>query len=290
MLATPPWSVHAGMIDRLLAHARFGLAALALLVALETRGGDLEEAWRLLAGAEYRAALTIFQQHQQAAEPRRREALLGEAVTLLNLQPRLPGNLQRARRLGEELVNSGPEDDWMLQARYLLGRAAELHTDPPDYATAADHYTWLFSRRPETEIAQVAQVRFAILQLQTPAPAAERRARYTGLRAQEAAFTHAHALRDFHLVLAEACFVYELGRAEALHHCRAALAAGIEQPIRRATVILRIAELARELGEHELAREHYRRFLAVSSHGDSRLQLVRDRLAALDGGEGGPSP
>jgi hypothetical protein len=246
----------------------------------------MAEAWHRVAAAEHRVAIPVFQQHQAAGDPARREAMLGEAVAWLNVQPRLPGNLERARALCAEVAALEPADGWALHARYLLGRMAELHAEPPDYAAAAAHYEWLFTRHPETEIAQIARARFALVRLQSIVPPEERRARYAALRAFEPTLAHPPARRDFHLAMAEACFVYGLGRENALHHCRSAFEAGIEQPLRRATVVLRVAELACELGDRPLAREFYQRFADGAALGDFRLQYARDRLAEL----GAPPP
>ena len=67
----------------------------------------------------------------------------------------------------------------------------------------------------------------------------------------------------------------------------AADAAGVRQPIRTASLLVRIAELSRTLGLKAQARTFYRRFLDEIGTGDLREKLVRERLAEL-GPEGGP--
>jgi len=74
---------------------------------------------------------------------------------------------------------------------------------------------------------------------------------------------------------------YDLGLEHALHHSLQAEAAGVVQGQRQASVLLRIAELARTLGQRERAREYYVRFLTQVRGVDVRLALVRERLAEL---------
>ena len=240
----------------------------------------LADGWRALAEAKATEAREIFRQ-AQARPAEARAAKLGEAVALLTLQPKTTGNVTAARRRCEELIADRGDDEWAARAHYFLGRIAQLHTQPVDYAGAARHYTELAARWTGTELAQHALVSLALGQLLEPVPAEERARRYSALRSREGELTQPAARRDFHLALADACLEYDLGLEHALHHSLQAEAAGVVQGQRQASVLLRIAELARTLGQRERAREYYGRFLTQVRGVDVRLALVRERLAEL---------
>jgi hypothetical protein len=258
-----------------------GLAGFAILAGASAAPTPPPEAttgagWRALADARHREALTAFRE----AGPSR-EARVGEALALLNVQPVTAANRAAARALAEAIADGPLEDPWTAQARYLLGRIAQIHTVPADFAVARAHYQWLIERQPGSETGQAALVKFAIVQLTEVVPAGERRRRYDGLVAMEPLAIDVATRRDFHLTLAEACLDYDLGLERALHHSLAADAAGVRQPLRVATLLVRIAELARTLGQKEVARRYYQRFLAEVGTSDLREKLVREHLAAL---------
>jgi len=270
------WIPIALLIGTLLARAATVEAASTLTTAA---------AWRELAAGNFREARATFVQVRAKQPAAIRETQMGEAVALLNLQPVTATNREAARRLCAEVASANPENVWTLQARYFLGRIAELHTTPADLSGAAAHYEWLFTRHPDSEWGQVALVKFAIVQLQEPVAPDETHRRYRRLVALESTLAEASARRDFHLVLGAACLQHEFGLEEALRHLLTADAAGVRQPIRAATVLIQIAELSRKLGRLAQARTYYERFLATAGDGDTRSLLVRERLAAWPGEE-----
>lgn len=268
-------------ITRVFRPVLVGLAVLAFLAgAIAAPTPPVETTtltgWRALADGRYREALAAFRQPGQS-----REAQVGEALALLNLQPVTAANRAAASALAKAIADGPPEDLWTAQARYLLGRIAQIHTVPADFAAARAHYQWLIDRQPGSETGQDALVRFAIVQLTEVVPAGELRRRYDGLVAMEPLASDVATRRDFHLTLAEACLDHDFGLERALRHALAADAAGVRQPLRAATLWVRIAELARNLGQKEVARRYYRRFLAEVGTNDLREKLVREHLAAL---------
>ena len=245
-------------------------------------------AWRELGAARYREALASFRRLQETEFGFTPEARVGEAIALLNLQPVTASNRADARAICTAVAAGAPEDPWTAQARFFLGRIAEIHTVPTDFAGAMAHYRWLMDRQPGSELGQIAFVKYATLQLTEPGTDdGELRRRYETLGAMEPQLTESSARRDFHLVLADACLYRGLGPEAALRHSLAAEAAGVQQPIRTATLLVRIAELSRTLGLKAQARRYYQRFLDEVGTSDLREKLVRERLVAL-GSEEGP--
>lgn len=242
------------------------------------------DAWRELAVGNAREARALFLRARTSQPAALRETQMGEAVALLNLQPVTTRNRDAARRLCAEVAAASPADAWNVYARYLLGRIAEIHSNPSDLAGAAGHYEWVFTRHPDSEWGQTALVKYAIVQLQATVTAEETARRYQRLVELEPRLAEPSARRDFHLVLAAACFQHGFGREAALRHLLIAEAAGVKQPIRAATVQIQIAELSRELGHLPQARAYYERFLAEAGEGDTRALLVKERLATLPAG------
>lgn len=238
------------------------------------------DAWRELAAGNVREARALFLQARTRHPAALRETQMGEAVALLNVQPVTARNRDAARQLCAEVAAASPADAWNVYARYLLGRIAEVHSNPSDLPGAAAHYEWVFTHHPDSEWGQLALVKFAIVQLQAPVAADETARRYHQLVGLEPRLVEPSARRDFHLVLAAACFQHPFGRDAALRHLLAAEAAGVKQPIRAATVLIQIAELSRELGHLPQARAYYERFLSEAGEGDTRALLVKERLAS----------
>jgi hypothetical protein len=254
---------------------------LAAAVALAAPPADERAtAWHDLAASQAAAALVRFRTLESAEPARADEARIGQATALLLVQPRTASNLNAARALARRVAEEG-EIAWIPAGRYLLARIAEFHTSPADYPEARRQYRILSDIHGATELGQIALTKLAILDMREPAPADERERRYTGLVALEVRLTDPAARRDFHLALADGCLREGLGEERALRHSLLAEAAGIVHPGRRASVILRIAELSRRLGRPEEARRHYRRFLDLVGDRDNRALLVRERLNTL---------
>lgn len=231
--------------------------------------------WQLLTQARPREALAAFRADESRA------ARLGEALALLNLNPKTAGNVDAARELVTALAAGDPDDRWTVHAKWQLGRIAELHANPADTAEACRHYQRVFTDHPDTELADTARVRFVLLQLYEPVGRDEIARRLATFESFAAHVKTPPARRDFHLVMADACFFHALDPATALRHTIAAHELGIEQPARELTLIVRIAELSRELGQREQAIAYYRRYLAAAQL-DNRAQLIRERLATLE--------
>lgn len=252
----------------LLAAAPFLFAADSLLAP---------SAWDQAAVGLFKDAHAAFAQQS----PADRETRFGEAVTLINLQPKTDANLDHAASLLTAIAATGSTDELGISARYYLARIAQFHRASPDNAAALRIYRELSDLSSPHALAQRAVVQVALLELFEPRLApAEIRARFDRLDARGAALTEPSAIRDFHLVMGDAALRFNLGDSPALDHLLAADRAGITRAATQRDTWIRIAELARRTGRNDVAIAYYQRFLENFLR-DSRRLMITERLAAL---------
>lgn len=210
-----------------------------------------------------------------------REARFGEAVALLNLQPKTDANLDRASALFRTLIADNPTDDFAIGARYFLARIPHVHRATPDEALALVGYRELAALESPHPLAQRAVVLVAMLELLEPRISEEERfTRFERLAARGATLVDPSALRDFHLVMADMALRYKFDDRITLEHLLAADRAGIVRAVTQRETWLRTAEVARRSGRSDLAIESYRRFLD-NFRSDPRRRAVQERLAEL---------
>ncbi len=241
-----------------------------------------DDGWKALANGLSGNALERFSA-VQTVHPEDREARLGEALSLLQLQPHTDSRVRRAVDLLDALLNENPTDELGARALYFRGRAEQVHRLTPEPLAAERHYERLIETHPGHPLAGQAAVKLALIRLyrpQTPEALADAFADFT---ARARSLPNAAARRDLHLVLGEAALRLDMGEAAALDHFLAALEAGILLRPIRADTLARVGELAAELGRADLARRHYAAFIAEFPR-DPRRLVVEERLAAL------PSP
>ncbi len=210
-----------------------------------------------------------------------REARFGEAVTLLNLQPKTGANLDRAASLFTDIIATEPADGLGVSARYYVARIAHVHRTSPDDATALRIYRELADLSSPHPLAQRALVQLALMEIFEPRlDPAEVRVRFERLTARGAALTESSAVRDFHLVMGDAALRFNLGEAIALDHLLAADRVGLARAATQRDTWVRIAELGRRTGRNDIAVTYYQRFLENFPR-DSRRRMIIERLAAL---------
>ena len=235
------------------------------------------EAWR--AGSR----LLVNDAHRAfaAAKAETRESRFGEAVALLNVQPRTTANVDRAGELLAALVREKADDDFGVMAEYYRGRIAEVHRSPVDRAGALAIYEALVRAHPDHLFAQMAAVKACVLHLYAVDNTIPPAVRLERAEALQSGFTWPEAQRDYHLVMADAIArLGGSGEAE-VAHALAAERAGHMDRITRANTALRVAEISRTLGQKQRAIEYYRKFLAEYSR-EVRVYLVQQRLAELE--------
>ena len=200
---------------------------------------------------------------------------------MLNVQPKLPGNIEQAHTLLEAVRQSRADDETGLDALYYLARIAQFHADPGDAAKAASLYRELIARAPDSPLAQEAVARLAAMRLFADVSPEERRARLDECEAAAGRLTVPAARRDAHFVLAEALLLFTEDKAGVLRHLLAAEEAGIARRQLAADTTARIAVLARELGRRDVAVAHYRKFLAEYQR-DGRAYMLGEQLKELE--------
>lgn len=233
--------------------------------------------WDLAAFGLLKEAHSAF-----AAQPAAdREARFGEAVTLINLQPKTDANLDRAASLFSTISAANPTDDLGISSHYFLARIPQVHRANLDTSAALLIFRELAALDSPHPLAQRAVVQVALIELFEPrVPAGEVRARFDRLASRGATLTEPSALRDFHLVMGDAALRFKFDDALALDHLLAADRAGIARAGTRRDNWIRIAELARRSGRPAIAATYYHHFLENFPR-DARLLLVQEHLAAL---------
>jgi tetratricopeptide (TPR) repeat protein len=207
---------------------------------------------------------------------------LGQAVSWLMRQPKTSGNVEQALLGLRQVQAEEPAGSrWQLAARYLEGRVWQFHHSQPDEARAAQIYAELWQAYPETYWGQVAFLKLAIIRLYAPGEGRERKRQVLEELAVEVERVGEVAVRStVHRALSEA-YARLLGDlAGQMRHGWVALKLGVAKENARARLLVQVGQAAQALGEAEVAREAYQRFLADFPR-DERAWLVARRLAAL---------
>ena len=255
------------------------ILCMSLLAGLTTQAKNAEtpSAWDLVALGLVNEAHDAFEDHP----PEDRTARFGEAVTLINLQPKTRSNLDRAEKLLALVAAHDGDDELGVGARYYLARIAQFHRPSPDLPEALRIYHQLAASESRAALAQRALVQIALIELFEPGvPREEVAARFDRLALRGKTLTEPSARRDFNLVMGDAALRFELGDTVALDHLLTADETGLARPITQRDTWVRIAELARRAGRDETAITYYRRF-ADTFVRDSRNTMVSQRLKTL---------
>ncbi len=236
--------------------------------------------WRDLATGNTVEAHAVFIARDSELSPRERG--YGEAVALLNLQPRTDARIQRASGLLDAII-ADPEDKLTVPARFLRARIDHIHRMPPNIPEALRGYDELFAAHAEHPLAQLGATLAAMARIFQ----AESDPLGEPLAAAEAILprlTDRTVKAGMHVMLANACIrLGERDQRRALGHFEAAQALGIRSPKLRASVLASIGGLSEEFGQPERALAAYETFLAEFER-DDRAHAIRERLAALKEG------
>ncbi len=235
----------------------------------------LAEAWQHL--ATFRAGEAM---EQFTADPRP-EARLGQALSLLALQPSTQNNVDRAESLLRTLADD-PQNPTYADALYFLARIPQVHRTIPDPEEALRRYSVLMEAIPGHPLAQLAEVKVAILRLYVlPHPeAVAGKDLFAELNTRGGRLTDPDAIRDFYTVLADAAAHYEIGLERQYSFLRAIDATGRMGGNLRADLLVRLGETARLLEHPSEARTYYERFLAEFPR-NNRAHVVTERLQSL---------
>ncbi|MCC6416436.1 MAG: hypothetical protein IT582_11055 [Opitutaceae bacterium] len=230
----------------------------------------------------YRDAAEVF-----VAEPAGRERDLGLAAALLNEPPVTAGKIERAQQLLAD-VAAGGMDETGAYARYLLARIKHAHLSAP-VTEVEQAYRAILAASPGSVAAQLAAAQLALVQLyQRPDLAVEARIAGAAALAVVAGNRRLPGIAAaYYQQLAGAALFYRVTDARVLGWLETAYRIGLSTPIEQSTLALQTAEVARELGQRDIALDYYQRFLASAVATDQRYHTVETRMNELRGTEGG---
>lgn len=207
-----------------------------------------------------------------------REARFGEAVTLLNMQPRTESNIAQAAEMFAVLSANDAADEFALAARYYLGRIEQVHRFTPDPAKAKQIYEQLMRDHPESLYAQLAGVKVCVLTLYVSELAPTQR--LAAGEQMESFFQQPEAKRDYHLVMADGYVRLGGSAARLLHHLLAADEGEMARTA-RGDLYARIVEAAAQTGDRRLAIDYCHKFLGLRLRA-ARVSIIEDRLRELE--------
>lgn len=237
--------------------------------------------WEDMSAGLFNEAHAEFVKEEKAAGADLRLLRFGEAVSLLNVQPRTQSNIDKAFSILEEVRTARPSDDLALESRYLQGRIEQVQRATPDLAKADAIYSELIAAHPRHPVAQRAQVKLAIIRLYAGVDGDERRRRFDEFSRIAGELTEPGVKSQMHLLLAETAKRLRYDYAIELDHLLAAHKAGVAKRRLLGDVLVRIGELGRLTGRKEIAREFYSQFLAQFPRSDRR-STIEAFLAALN--------
>lgn len=215
-----------------------------------------------------------------AAGTERRTLRFGEAVALLNVQPRTSSNIDNAYAIFEEVRAAAPGDDLGIESRYFQGRIEQVHRQSPDTAKAEAIFDELVRSHPSHPVAQRALIKLAVIRLYSVVDAAERRRRFDEFAAAARQLTDAGATVQMHLLLGDVARRFRYDHDVELEQLLAADKAGVIKRSLQMQLLARIGDLARLTGKNDIARTYYTRFLEQFPRTDRR-STIEGYLAAL---------
>lgn len=252
------------------------LAATSTAFSVEKTNSTTEtaRAWQSVASSLFRDSYDVF------AKQSDRESLLGQAVTLLQLQPKTDGNVTKAAAIFDQILAVREDDEVGINARYFRGRIEHVHRSPINLPAAAENYKKLIAAHPAHPLAGQALVKLSLIELYRIQPADDLKRAFARFVSAAGKLNDTATRRDLYLILGDTALRFDLGKALALDQFLAAREAGILRTTLEADTLVRIGEIARELNRTDIARAHYAQFLANFPR-DNRRQMIIDALAAL---------
>lgn len=214
----------------------------------------LDDAWRALSDSRDRDALRAL-----GGDRSTRAAQLAYAATVMSQQPATDHNMHEAETVFIELAKG--DDAIADEAAYLRARLWQLHYSTPDLAKAAELYSELALRRPQSHWAQLGLVKLGLLKLYAlpePAAGSDRLAPAEALLAR----IHEPALqRDLHLQIGQAGVVLRQPLPRLIPHLVAADRIGGISGTAYEDLVIQIGELSLRAGLLDQAKAYFTRYL-----------------------------
>lgn len=241
----------------------------------------LDKAWddasMLLVQESYARFATAQQEKLGSA----REVDYGMGVTLLNLQPKTVGNINRAEAIFARLIAANPNDEIGIAALYYLARLEQIHRNDPNLPKALQLYAQLIAEHPDHFLTQSAIAKVAILKL-CASPTTDKKKALHEVEKLAPLLKEPSARCNFNLVVGTACIQYQLGDEKALRYLMEADTIGIPIQYAQANVLIRIGNLAQRLGKREIAIRYFERFLKEFPR-STRSFTVQQKIKELKG-------
>ena len=257
--------------------------SLGLLAATVAGAGDIRpDPWQLGLAYSFNEAEREFA-HVLRDRPRDRDAQLGRAAALLNVQPRTADRITAARDLLESIAAENRSDAAGISARYLLARIADAHQQPRDPALAAQIYRSLLDENTAHPLAQAAGVKLALILLYDTAQP-DLAARFAATEALLTQVTQAGPRSDLLVVLGRSALHFRRPPRDALRWFAAARETGFALRSVASDTLVALSDLAIEHGETALARDCLTEFVETYPR-DSRSAWLGRRLADLPPGD-----
>ncbi len=242
----------------------------------------LKSPWIKATEYRYEEAYREFRALQDVAGGNElRRARFGEALMLLNVQPKTVEKIETAREIFLSFANEGDKDELSIRSFYFLGRINQTHQVEPNWNAASRFHEELIEQWPQHPYAQLALAKYAVTQLYQPTSREEKENRLRNLEKLGKNLTFRPAIRDFHYVVGVACLSLGLSKENALEHLLVVADSDLHQSRSLASIYVRIGETARQLGKHALAIKYYRIFLDRFPR-ELRTTIVQDRLAEVE--------
>lgn len=266
--------------------ARRSLAIGAGFVAVAASFADRAEP--SLAAAMHAAALQDFPTaHRTLLELERR----GEgdsrdfrfclASVLLSAPPKTEARVQEARNLFASIAEANPLDDLGLAARFYLARIEQNHRANPDIAAATALYSALAADAPTHWFGQFALIKLAMIDLYAEWPEEPLDARVAAWMDRAHTVTDPALRRNLCWMLGDIQVRLGGNLERALAIYQEGEAIGYSRWDIRSLMILRIHNLARDLGHTALAREAAQRHIDEFPR-STFTTLLRERIAEID--------
>lgn len=253
---------------------------------LSAKNSELtHHAWELVVQLRFNDAFDYFSRNikdnTESDELDIRNMHLGQALSLLNKNPKTNTNTRRAISMLESLAGEDPKDETGLTARYLLARAHLFHLTPASTEDAMTKYEGIIRDKPEHIIAQISVVKLAMLRIYGENNGKTKLEVIKSIEAMSSLLKDSALVRDFHLLLGNAYMYFDLSPEKALHHLIKAERIGIAGPVSSSETCIQIAELANSIGNFHIANSYYKSFVEKYPR-DIRSYTVTQKITELN--------
>ncbi|MEX1117271.1 MAG: hypothetical protein WEB60_00615 [Terrimicrobiaceae bacterium] len=211
---------------------------------------------------------------------------LGEGATLLTIQPRTQGNIERAKAIFEELISGNPKDSAGLAARLHLARLFEFHASPQDPQKAREIYEGLLADGQGDPLAELAASRLVLIDLHSTDSHESLNAAAQKLAIHGTQLRTSIGRREFFSNMGLTLNQLRGDKKLAMEYLIAAEAEGLPMQQLDAPLLVTIAALAEELNDLETAKKYYSLFTSRYKR-DTRSYYVMQKLEELGAPDAG---